>query len=135
MFQDGNNEIYQEASSKVNTNKAVGIDSIRPKLVKLAAEPLSQPVTEAINMCIKQNDFRNNAKVASVVPLNKGKPNKHDMSNFRPVCVLNTFSKIYEQVAKEQIVLGTENFLSPKITQTLLLHLSKTRGKISIKIS
>ena len=53
---------------KVNTKKAVGIDSIPPKLVKLAAEPLSQPVTEAINMCIKQNNFPNNAKVASVVP-------------------------------------------------------------------
>ena len=29
-----------------NTKKAVGIDSFQPKLVKLAAEPLSQPVTE-----------------------------------------------------------------------------------------
>ena len=42
---------------KKNTKKAVGIDSTHPKLVKLAAEPLSQPVTEAVNMCIKQNNF------------------------------------------------------------------------------
>ena len=54
---------------KVNTKKAVGFNSIPPKLVKLAAEPLSEPVTEAINMCIKQNNFPKNAKVASVVPL------------------------------------------------------------------
>ena len=39
---------------KVNTKKAVGIDSIPSTLVKLAAEPLSQPVTEAINMSIKK---------------------------------------------------------------------------------
>ena len=57
---------------KVNTKKAVGIDSVPPKLVKLAAESLSQSVTEAINTCIKQNNFPNNAKVASVVPLDKG---------------------------------------------------------------
>ena len=53
---------------KMNTKKAVVIDAIPPKLVKLTAELLSQPVTEAINMCIKQNNFPNNAKVASVVP-------------------------------------------------------------------
>ena len=29
---------------KVNAKNPVGIDSIPPKLVKLAAEPLSQPV-------------------------------------------------------------------------------------------
>ena len=82
---------------KVNSKKAVGIDSIPIKLVKLAAEPLSQPVTEAINMCIKQNNFPNNAKVASVVTLDKGKSNKY-ISNFRTVSVLNTFSMFYEQI-------------------------------------
>ena len=100
---------------KVNTKKAVGIDSTPPKLVKLTAEPLSQPVTEAINICIKQNNFPNNAEVASVVRLDKGKSNKYDISNSRQVSVLNT-SKIYEQVIKEQIILGTEKFLSPKIS-------------------
>ena len=90
---------------KVNTKKAAGIDSILPNLVKLAADPLFQHLAQAINMYIKQNNFVNNAKVASVVPLNKDKPNKY-MSNFEPVSVLNTFSKIYEQAIKEQIVLG-----------------------------
>ena len=37
------------------------------------------------------------------------------MSNFRPASVLNTFSKIYNYVIKEQIILGTEKFLSSKI--------------------
>ena len=94
---------------KVNNIKAVRIDSIPLKLVKLAAEPLSQTLVQAINMCIKQDNVPNNARVASVVPLGK-------VSNFRPVSVLNTFSKIYEQVIKEQIVLGTEKFLSTKIS-------------------
>ena len=96
---------------KVNTKEAVGIDSVPSTVVKLAAEPLSQSVNEAINTCIKQNNFPNNAKVVSVVPLDKGISNKYDISNFRPVSVLNTFSKIYEQVIKEQIILGAEKFL------------------------
>ena len=75
----------------MNAKKAIGIDSIPPELVKLAAEPLFQLVTEAINTCIKQINFRNNAKVVSVVPLDKGESNKHHISNFRPVSVLITY--------------------------------------------
>ena len=108
-FQD-NNEILQ----KVNTKKVVGIDSVPPNFVKLAAEPPSQPLTEAINMCLKQNNFSKNAKGVSVVLLDRGKSNKYDIASFRAVSVLNTFSKI--QVIKEQIVLGTKKFLSIKIS-------------------
>ena len=35
------------------------------------------------------------------------------MLNFRPVSVLNTFSKIYERVIKHQIVCGMEKYFSP----------------------
>ena len=35
------------------------------------------------------------------------------MSNFRLVSVLNTFSKVYERVIKDQIVCGMEKYLSP----------------------
>ena len=48
-----------------------------------------------------------------MIPLDKGKPNKNEMSNFRPVRVLNTFSKIYERVIKDQIVCGMEKYFSP----------------------
>ena len=47
-----------------------------------------------------------------MIPLDKGKPNKNEISNFRPVSVLNTFSKIYEWVIKGQIVCGMEKYFS-----------------------
>ena len=94
----------------------MGADSIPLKFIKLAAEPLSQPVTEAKNICIKQNNFLSSGKVAPVISLNKDKSNKYDLSNFRPVSVLSTSSKIYKQVMKEGVVLRTERFLSPKKT-------------------
>ena len=50
-------------------------------------------------MIIKQRKYPGNAEVASVAPLDKSKSSKY-MSNFRPVSVMNTFSKIYEQVIK-----------------------------------
>ena len=51
-----------------------------------------------------------------VVPLDKGKPNKNDISNFRPVSILNTFSKIYELVIKEQITSELDKYLSPLVS-------------------
>ena len=38
------------------------------------------------------------------------------MSNFRPVSILNTFSKIYDKVIKEQLVPGLDTYLSPFIS-------------------
>ena len=34
------------------------------------------------------------------------------MSNFRPVSVLNTFSKVYERVIKDQIICGMKKYFS-----------------------
>ena len=51
-----------------------------------------------------------------VVPLDIGKPNKNDISNFRPVSILNTFSKIYERIIKNQLLHDMENVFSPQIS-------------------
>ena len=48
--------------------------------------------------------------MASVVVLEKWKTNKNEISNFRPVSVLNTFSKFYEKVIKKQLVGFMERF-------------------------
>ena len=55
--------------------------------------------------------FPENAKVAAVVPLDKGKLDKNVLFNFRPVILLNTFSKFkhifhYERVIKGQLILN-----------------------------
>ena len=54
--------------------------------------------------------------MASAVPFDKGKRNKNDISNFRSVIVLNTFSKFYEEVIKKQLVGFAEHYLSPFIS-------------------
>ena len=47
-----------------------------------------------------------------MIPLDKGKPNKNEMSNFGPVSVLNTFSKVYKRFIKDQIVCCMEKYFS-----------------------
>ena len=99
---------------QLNPRKAIGDDKIPPALIKIVAEPLSTPLSIAINNSFKQNIFPDNAKVACVKPLDKKNPeNKHSISNFRPVSILNTFSKIYEKFSKDFLISEIEMFLSP----------------------
>ena len=101
---------------EIDIKKAVGVDTIPPKLVKIGADIIKEPLTQAINCCLRQGIFPENAKVASVVPLDKEKPDKYDVSNYRPVRILNAFSKIYEKVIKNQLASYLDNYFSPFIS-------------------
>ena len=66
----------------LNPKKATGIDSIPPKLMKIAENFLTPLLTKSINFSIEHNIFPDLAKSALVVPLDKGKPNKNNVENF-----------------------------------------------------
>ena len=82
----------------------------------LIADFLTPLLTVAINKSIEENIFPDSAKIASVIPLDKSKLNKNEISNYRPVSVLNTFSKFYEKVIKKQLVRFMEEYFSPLIS-------------------
>ena len=65
---------------------------------------------------MKYGVFPDDGKIVSVTPLDKRKPNKNEISNFRPVNIVNTFSKIYEKVIKDQLVSGLGKYFSPFIS-------------------
>ena len=98
---------------QLNPRKAIDDDKIPPTLMKIAAEPLTAPLSIAISNNFKHNIFPENAKVACVKPLDKKTENKHSISNFRPVSILNTFSKIYEKFSIDFLISEIELFLSP----------------------
>ena len=100
----------------LNTNKAAGIDTIPQKLIKIATDFLTPLFTVAINKSTKENIFPDSAKIVLVIQLEKGKPNKNEISNYRPVHVLNTFSKFYEKVIKKQLVRFMEEYCSSLIS-------------------
>ena len=95
----------------VRSNTSTGEDKIPPKLFKLASQYLSKPLTKAINTSIKNSTFPTRAKIATVTPLDKGGKDKTDIGNYRPVSVLNVFSKIYEKIMKSQIMAYFDNRL------------------------
>ncbi len=107
----GNQEIMELLKS-LDGKKSTGEDQIPPKLVSLASNELSVALTMAINCSIRNSRFPDDAKKAAVCPLDKGEPIRTVERNFRPVSVLNTFSKIYEKVLKQQLTQHLDNTLS-----------------------
>ena len=76
----------------------------------------SQPLADAINDIISKGIFRGNGKIPSVSPIDKQFDDKDKVSNFRPVSVLNTFSKINESAMKNQHNSVLNNIFSPYLT-------------------
>ena len=89
-----------ELLSALDIKKAVGVDMIPPKLVKMAASVLCQPLSNVINNSLSKCIYPGDAKIARVSPLDKGTSNKNDILNVRPGSILTTLSKIYERVTK-----------------------------------
>ena len=56
-----------------------------------------------MNCNIRKFTFPQNGKTSAVCPLGKGEPVRTVERNYRPVSVLNTFSKIFEKILKEQL--------------------------------
>ena len=67
---------------ELNRKTSTGEDNIPPKLVKLASQSLSKPLTDAIYSSISNSIFPKKAKIAIVSPLDKGGKDKTSLSNF-----------------------------------------------------
>ena len=79
----------------------------------MTAEPLSTPLSIAINNRFKCNIFSSNTKLYCVQLLDKKTEEKHCISNFWPVSILNSFSEIYEMFAKNLLVSNVEELFYP----------------------
>ena len=100
-FQEAGNQEVTKLLKSLDGRISTVEDKIPPKLVSLAANELTNTLTMAINCSIRNSRFPNDAKKAVVCPSDKGESNRTVERNFRPVSVLNTFSKIYEKVLKQ----------------------------------
>ena len=70
-------------------------DQIPPKLIKIAGNFLVEPLA-GISSCFSTSTFPDLARRTSVTPTDKGDTDKHIYTNYKPVSVLNSFSKIIE---------------------------------------
>ena len=107
----------------LNSKKVAGTDRLPFKLVKLAFEVLSKPLSIAMNNSITSSTFLDKAKVATIVPIDKKTNNKYTVSNFRPASLLNYFSKIFQNYIKSHIVNSINNYISHYIGKDTILNM------------
>ena len=96
----------KEEMLKLKTNKASGPDNMSPKLLRSCTIVLMKPLTLLYNSCIKSSIFPDDFKKAKVIPLHK-KLEKIFVDNYRPISLLNCYSKNFERIVHKQVV----NFL------------------------
>ena len=78
-------------------NKKCHIDDYAPFIIKENVHLLSQPISFLFNQSVATGTFPKSLKCARIIPLHKKGP-KSDINNYRPISLLNIFSKIFEKL-------------------------------------
>ena len=82
----------------------------------MASDILAEPLSIAINNSISTSTFPNKAKITTVEPIDKKTDNKYVISNFRPLSISNCFSKVCDNVIKNEMLKSINAHLSPFIS-------------------
>ena len=63
-----------------------------PSVLKIKNKSfIIEPLTQAINCCLRQGFCPDNAKIVFLVPLDEGKPDKYEVLNYRPLSILTLY--------------------------------------------
>ena len=95
-------------------NKKCNIHDFSPHILKSNSHLLAIPIAQLFNQSIIQGKFPQRLKRATVIPLYKKGP-KTDLNNYRPISLLNIFSKIFEKIMKKYLVefIDNNNIITP----------------------
>ena len=110
-FQKVTPDALDKEVSDLNPRKATTHKNVPPKILKLNSDICVQPLTQIFNDCIENSSFPDELKCADVTSLPKNGPS-NSRTNFRPISVLPTVSKLFERIMDKQIVAYITPFLS-----------------------
>ena len=87
----------------MDSSKATGLDGLGPRIPKLAVNCLSSSIAALINKSLAKGQFPSHLKQAKTFPIFKGGA-KSDPSNYRPISILPTVSKIFEKHVNKHLM-------------------------------
>jgi hypothetical protein len=94
-------EIYNIINN-LDNSMTCGDDNIPISVIKRVALYISNPLSLLLNHSFNHGLFPSLLKIAKITPLFKS-GSKYDVSNYRPIYLLNGFSKIYERAIYNRI--------------------------------
>lgn len=93
----------------LQNKKSHGIDELPPLLIKHCADELTIPFYLLINQSFEEGIFPKELKIALIKPIHK-KNEKTDPSNYRPIALLPTASKIFEKAMCNRVYSFCEKY-------------------------
>ena len=98
----------RKIADKLDNKKSCGIDGISNIIMKSIINILIKLITIIINQMLETGVFPDKLKVAKVIPLfKKGDPTL--LTNYKPISLLPSLSKIFEKVIYQQLYAYFEN--------------------------
>lgn len=94
---------------------APGHDGIKISTLKVVKKYIVKPLCHTFNLCLKKGIFPAQFKQAIICPVYKGKGPAHMTTNYRPISLLTSFTKVFERCVKARLVKFIEenDILSP----------------------
>ena len=97
LTREASQEEVEKALSELNITDAAGHEFLTTRLIKSMKEPLACLMTHLVNACFKTDRMPTIWKLAKISPLYK-KGDRFEATNYRPVAVLPSMSKVIEKV-------------------------------------
>ncbi len=98
---------------KLKPKKSTGSDNISSWLIHKLNDYISSPLAILVNKSITDGVFPDKLKIAKIIPIYKAK-DKKQFSNYRPISLLSSISKIYEKIIYKRLYFFIEQYLYNK---------------------
>ena len=95
-------ELLNEAASKLKNKSSYGPDNISSKLLKKILPIVVNPLCHLFNLSFQTGYIPIQLKTAKVVPIFKS-GDKHKFTNYRPISLLSSISKLLEKLVAKQM--------------------------------
>lgn len=94
--------------NSLKTHSASGFDNVSNSLIKQAQHIFASPLTHLFNLSLSTGTVPDCLKIANITPVFKaGDP--YDVTNYRPISLLTSFSKILEKIVNSRLLSFLEN--------------------------
>jgi len=87
---------------KLKDKTSVGWDGLSTHVLKKVITAITVPLTHVFNLSLKTGYMPQEFKISRVIPLFKD-GDKGEFGNYRPISLIPTFSKLFEQILNDQI--------------------------------